>query len=97
MVVAYRLSALTYRLMRMLIRTPFYSLPNLLAGKPLVKELIQHEVTAEGIGRELLSLLENPVRAGELSREFARIHRELRRDASQCAAQTVLQMTGRSG
>lgn len=97
MVVAYRLSALSYRLARMLVKTPFYSLPNLLAGKPLVKELIQHEVTAEEMGRELLSLLENPVRAGELSREFALIHRELRRDASHCAAQTVLQMTGRGG
>jgi lipid-A-disaccharide synthase len=97
MVVAYRLSALSYRLARLLVKTPFYSLPNLLAGKPLVKEFIQHEVTAQGLGRELLTLLENPVRAGELSREFAAIHKELRRDASHCAAQTVLQMTGARG
>ena len=95
MVVAYRLSALSYRLVRMLVRTPFYSLPNLLAGKPLVKELIQHQVTAENLGRELLVLLENPARVGELSREFAVIHEQLRRDASHSAAQTVLQMTGR--
>ncbi|MDH3980070.1 MAG: lipid-A-disaccharide synthase [Gammaproteobacteria bacterium] len=95
MVMAYRLSALSYRLARMLVKTPFYSLPNLLAGRPLVKELIQHEVTAENLGRELLALLENPVRAGDLSREFAEIHKELRRDASHSAAQIALQMTSR--
>jgi lipid-A-disaccharide synthase len=95
MVVAYRLSALSYRIVRMLIKTPFYSLPNLLAGKPLVKELTQQEVTAENLGRELMALLENPARAGDLSREFAAIHKELRRDASHRAAQIALQMTGR--
>jgi lipid-A-disaccharide synthase len=94
MVVAYRLSALSYRLLRLLVKTPFFSLPNLLAGKPLVKEFIQHEVNAENIGRELLALLENPQRAGMLAREFAAIHKELRHDASHAAARTVLQMTG---
>jgi lipid-A-disaccharide synthase len=96
MVVAYRLSAPSYRLARLLVKTPFYSLPNLLAGKPLVKELIQQQVSAESLGRELLALLDNPVRAGELSRAFAVIHKELRRDASHRAAQIVLKMTGRS-
>lgn len=96
MVVAYRLSALTYQLARWLVKAPFFSLPNLLAGKPLVREFIQQEVTAENLGRELLTLVENPVRAGELAREFGAIHRELRCDASHTAAGIVLQMTGRA-
>ena len=95
MVVAYRLSALTYQLARWLVTAPFFSLPNLLAGKPLVREFIQHEVTGENLGRELLTLVENPVRAGELAREFGAIHRELRCDASRTAARIVLQLTGR--
>lgn len=97
MTVAYRLAPLTYQIARLLVKTDCYSLPNLLAGKPLVKEFIQHEVTAEKLGRELLALIENPVRAAELAGVFAGIHADLRRNASQRAADTVLEMVGRSG
>jgi lipid-A-disaccharide synthase len=95
MVVAYRLSALTFRLARRLVRVPFFSLPNLLAGRALVREFLQHDVTAENLGRELLALVEQPQRAAALAHEFAAIHRDLRRDASHAAARVVLQMTGR--
>lgn len=94
MVVAYRLSALSYRLARLLVRTPFYSLPNLLAGRPLVTELIQHEASAENLGREVLELLGNPARVQQLTDAFAVLHAELRRDASHGAAQAVLQLAG---
>ena len=96
MAVAYRLAPLTYQLARLLVKTDCYSLPNLLAGKPLVKEFIQHEVTAEKLGRELLALVEHPARAAELAGVFAGIHSDLRRNASQRAAATVLDMVGRS-
>jgi lipid-A-disaccharide synthase len=92
MVVAYRLSALTYHLARWLVRTPFYSLPNLLAGRPLVAELIQHEASAENLGREVLALLDDPARVEALTRTFAGLHTELRRDASRSAAAAVLQL-----
>ncbi|MGD2112159.1 MAG: lipid-A-disaccharide synthase, partial [Gammaproteobacteria bacterium] len=92
MVVAYRLSAVTYRLARWLVRTPFFSLPNLLAGQPLVAELIQDEVNAENLGREVLQLLDDPMRAGRLSHAFAGLHADLRRDASRSAAEAVLKL-----
>lgn len=95
MVVAYRLSALTFLLARRLVRVPFFSLPNLLAGRALVREFLQHEVTAENLGSELLALLEDPRRVAEQTRAFAAIHQDLRRDASHTAARVVLQMTGR--
>lgn len=97
MVVAYRLSALTYRLARWLVRTPYFALPNLLAGQPLVAELIQHEVTAERLGTELLRLLEDPARSARLTRVFGSLHAELRRNASRTAAEAVMQLvaTGR--
>ncbi len=94
MVVAYRLSALSYRIARLLVRTPYIALPNLLAGKQLVPEFIQHEASAVNLGRELLGLLEDPQRSDVLLQEFARIHTELRRDASRRAADIVLRMTG---
>jgi len=86
MVVAYRLSALTYQLARLLVKTKYYSLPNLLADDALVPELIQNEVTAESLGREVMRLIENPARAEKLASTFGRIHDDLRRDASRVAA-----------
>ncbi len=97
MVVAYRLSPLTYQMMRMLIRTTLYSLPNQLAGKPVVREFTQHEVTAENLGREVMSLLEDPQRSAEMAATFAGIHNELRRDASRTAAGIVLQVARGEG
>jgi lipid-A-disaccharide synthase len=94
MVVAYRLSPLTYQMARLLVNSPYIALPNLLAGRPLVRELVQHEVTAEALGREVLALIENPARAQELASVFAQIHEDLRRNASRQAADVVLEMSG---
>ncbi|MGB5438116.1 MAG: lipid-A-disaccharide synthase [Gammaproteobacteria bacterium] len=96
MVVAYRLSPLTYQLARLLVKTKYYSLPNLLADDALVPELIQDEVSAESLGREVMQLIGNPARAVELSEIFSRIHAVLRRGASASAAEVVLQRTGRT-
>ena len=92
MVVAYRLSPVTYQLARMLVNSRYFSLPNLLADRPLVKELIQGEVSPESLGREILALIEDPQRAQELAGIFSAIHAELRRDANRVAAETVLEL-----
>jgi lipid-A-disaccharide synthase len=96
MVVAYRLSPLTYQLARLLVNTPYYSLPNLLAGKPVVKEFIQDDITPEVLGAEVLRLIEDPSHAQELTSVFAQIHDELRQDASRVAADAVFEIAGRS-
>ena len=92
MVVAYRLSPVTYQLARMLVNSRYFSLPNLLADRPLVKELIQGEVSPESLGREILALIEDPQRVQELAGIFSAIHAELRRDANRVAAETVLEL-----
>jgi len=92
MVVAYRLAPVTYQIARRLVSTRYFSLPNLLADQPLVKELIQDEVTPESLGREALALIENPQRSQELAAIFSEIHTDLRRDANRVAAETVLEM-----
>jgi len=96
MVMAYRLSPLTYQLARLLVNTPYYSLPNLLADQPLVKEFIQGDISPEALGGEILSLIEDPSRTQQLTSVFAKIHNELRQDASRIAADTIMQMTGRA-
>jgi len=96
MVMAYRLSPMTYQLARWLVNTPYYSLPNLLADQPLVKEFIQHDISAQALAEEILRLVENPEITRQLTSAFTRIHNELRQDASRIAADTVMEMTGRS-
>ena len=96
MVMAYRLAPLTYQIARLLVNTPYYSLPNLLADRPLVKEFIQDDISTEALGGEILRLIENRAHTQELTDVFTKIHNELRQDASRIAADTIMEMTGRS-
>ncbi len=57
-VVSYKLGGLSYQLARRLVRTPFVALPNILAGKALVPELLQDEATGEALAVELLRVLD---------------------------------------
>jgi lipid-A-disaccharide synthase len=57
MVICYKLSPLTYWLGRLLVKTPFIGLPNIVAGKGIVKELIQHEASAENLADEITHIL----------------------------------------
>ena len=56
-VVMYRLSPMTYRLAKWLVRLPHFSLVNIVAGKKVVPELLQHEVTGENIAAAVRGLL----------------------------------------
>lgn len=98
MVMAYKLSPLTYWVARLLklIRVPHYSLPNLLAGQPLIKELIQSDATAEAMGGAILELLESPEKQNELEKTFGSLHDQLRCSASDSAAEAVLEVGGLS-
>ncbi|HLA31088.1 MAG TPA: lipid-A-disaccharide synthase [Pseudomonas sp.] len=92
MVVAYKVAPLTYRILKRLVTSPYISLPNLLAERLLVPEMIQDAATPEALAQLLAPLLED----GEVQTEgFDLIHRALRRDASVQAAQAVLQLLGR--
>ncbi|WP_065242519.1 lipid-A-disaccharide synthase [Pseudomonas sp. EpS/L25] len=94
MVVAYRVAPLTYLILKQLVKSPYISLPNLLAGRKLVPELIQHEATPEHLVAELLPLLERPEQQTD---SFAAIHHSLRRDASVQAASAVLALLRERG
>ena len=93
MVVAYRLAPLTSWLLRemKLVKTQFFSHPNLLAGRPLVPEFFQEQVRPEVLGPAVIEQLDRPDRAALID-EYGRIHRMLRCDASQRAADAVLEL-----
>jgi lipid-A-disaccharide synthase len=57
MVICYRLNSLTYFLGRMLVKTRFIGLPNIIFGESIVRELIQDDATAENLATEIYRLL----------------------------------------
>ncbi|AEB59348.1 lipid-A-disaccharide synthase [Ectopseudomonas mendocina] len=92
MVVAYRVAPLTYRILKRLVKSPYISLPNLLAERLLVPELIQDAATPEALAQTVAPLIDG----GQVQTEgFDVIHRALRRDASVSAADAVLKLAGR--
>ncbi len=90
MVVTYKLSALTYAIVKRLIKTPFVSLPNILAGQEVAKELIQDQATATNLAAEVLRLLRDDSASAAMSERFKEIHLQLKQNASQKAARAVL-------
>lgn len=97
MVVAYRLNALTYRLVTSLrlIKVRYAAMSNLLAGRELAPEFLQDRARAELMGPALLALLDDEARRAAVVSEYARIHRELRRDAAAQAARAIAALIGR--
>ena len=65
MVTFYRVNNLSWWMGKALVRVPFYSMVNLVAGRRIVPELIQDQMTAENLAREALALLENDDSAEE--------------------------------
>lgn len=99
MVVAYRFSrttALVVRALR-LVRTRYFSQPNLLADRLLVPELLQEQVTPERLAGELGAWLADPARVAAVTGEFRTLHAVLRRDAGARAADAVLGVLGARG
>ncbi|MCF5664050.1 lipid-A-disaccharide synthase [Pseudomonas marginalis] len=91
MVVAYRLAPLTFWILKRMVKSPYISLPNLLAQRLLVPELLQDDATPEALAQTLLPLIDG---GEEQTRGFDDIHRTLRRDASNQAADAVLSLIG---
>jgi lipid-A-disaccharide synthase len=70
MVVVYRVSPVTYRLGKFMVDVPFFSMVNLLAGKGIVKELIQGDFTAQAVAAQIEYLLDHPEARDEMVQAF---------------------------
>lgn len=91
MVVVYKWAQLTHRLISPFVKTPFVALPNILANKYLVPELIQHNCTSEKIVDALLTQL-NLKSTQALQQEFLTLHQQLRKHASETAASAIVEV-----
>jgi lipid-A-disaccharide synthase len=94
MVVAYKTSALTAFLLRTvgLVKVRYFSQPNLLAGRGVVPEFFQEQVSGEVLGDALLQELSDRTHVAQLLEEFSSIHRTLRRGGAARAADAVLSL-----
>lgn len=77
MVIVYRLSELTYALARRFVQVGTYGMVNLVAGRPVVPELIQRALSPEAVAHETLSLLQDRDRRDTMRRDLAEVRARL--------------------
>lgn len=92
MVVAYRMAAFSWWLITRLVRTEYAALPNVLAGRGLVPELLQDGATPEAMADALEPLLAGAEIAAVQTQAFDAIHNELRRGYAEQSALALLEL-----
>ncbi len=96
MVVSYKLGALTYKLVSPFIKTPFVSMPNLLANKMLVPELIQDQAKVSHLATAVLNALDKAKRPA-LVACFNELHQQLAVESGVIAASAIAELVGSGG
>ena len=91
MVITYKIARFSYWLMKRMAYLPYVGLPNVLAGRFVVPELLQDEATPEKLAEALVNLYQDKDGAREIEAAFADIHRQLRRNTAEKAAQAVIE------
>ena len=93
MAVVYRLSPLTYKLGKPLVRVSSYSMVNLVAGETVVEELIQEACTPDAVAREGIDLLTNTARVAHMKDQLEIVREKLGKPgASVRAAEAILEI-----
>lgn len=95
MVMAYKLSGMTYQIVRHMVKAPHFALPNLLADEALVPEFIQTDATADNIAKAVLKELQDEEHRAQLQQRFVEIHTNIRCDASAVAAEAICELINR--
>jgi len=90
MVITYKLSPLTYWIAKRKQYLPYVGLPNILAGKFVVPEILQDDATPENLAQALLNLVNNKHAVAALEETFSKMHQTLRQDTAQKAAAAIL-------
>lgn len=94
MIVAYKMSFITYKIAKWLIKVPYISLVNIIANKPIVKELVQADVCSENMAGEITGMLENPEKLKEMRNKLHTIKEKLGKSgAAERAAGIIINST----
>ena len=90
MVITYRIPKLTYQLVRRRFYLPYFGMPNILAGRFVVPELMQDQATPENLSQAIRTWLEDKAARENLTDEFTKMHQSLRQNTAQLASDAVI-------
>lgn len=76
-VVIYKVAAISYFLGKMIVKIPHISLPNIVAGRKIVPELLQYAVTADNIAKEVMPILKDPVVRKTMLEDLSKMRNKL--------------------
>ncbi len=92
MVIAYKISALSWPIMKRMAYLPWVGLPNILLSDFVVPERLQHEANPEQLASDVLAWLDQPARARSVQQRFLELHHTLRRDTARAASDAIAQV-----
>lgn len=90
MVITYRMPALSWQILKRMNYLPYVGLPNILAQRFVVPELLQHDATPENLSETLLKMLKDKAGCKKIRSEFTKMHKSLRQNSEEKAAKAVL-------
>lgn len=90
MIITYRMPKLSWQLLKRMRLQPYVGLPNILAGKFVVPELLQDDATPDNLAQAALKLVADKANLAEIKKEFTEIHHQLRQNTAEKAAAAVL-------
>ncbi|HSG21934.1 MAG TPA: lipid-A-disaccharide synthase [Azonexus sp.] len=91
MVITYKIARLSYWIMKRMAYQAFVGLPNILAGRSVVPEILQDEATPENLAEALVKLYEDKENAEAVAEAFTDIHLQLRQNTAEKAANAVIE------
>ncbi|HNZ56560.1 MAG TPA: lipid-A-disaccharide synthase [Methylophilaceae bacterium] len=90
MIITYRMSNLSWQILKRMRLQPYVGLPNILAERFVVPELLQQEATPEKIAETAHNLLNDKALQIDIQQEFTRMHHALRQNTADKAAEAIL-------
>jgi lipid-A-disaccharide synthase len=91
MVITYKIAKFSYWLMKRMAYLPYVGLPNVLAGRYVVPEILQDEATPEKLAEALVKLYEDKENAAAVEEAFTDLHLQLRQNTAEKAAGAVIE------
>ncbi|MDD5328392.1 MAG: lipid-A-disaccharide synthase [Sulfuricella sp.] len=90
MVITYKMSPLTWRVMKRKAYLPYVGLPNILEGRFIVPELLQDDATPENLAQAVLNLVADESARDKLAHVYSKLHHDLRQNTAEKAVDAIL-------
>lgn len=92
MVIAYKISGLSWQIMKRMAYLPWVGLPNILLSDSVVPERLQDAANPAQLASDVLAWLDDPARAASVEQRFLELHHQLKRDTARAASDAIAQV-----